>query len=444
MRKLSIFIFSFVFFFSKANDLVVTNPYPNAFKKAYSLYPSVPKGMLEAVAFTQTRFQHLTSSEAPSCIGYPQALSVMGLIADGKNYFRNNLSMVSQLSGFSAESIVASPETSILAYASAFNKLQLQKNIFSKDIGAYTPVLIGLSELPLTSNLPNDFAINSHLYQIYWFLSQAEFQEAYNFPDHQVNLPQIFGDNYNVLSSKGITISSSSVTNSSGSSYKFSSATLFSSPDYPPALYNPAASCNYSSRNGVGISGVTIHFVQGSYAGCISWFQNCNANASAHYVVRSSDGQITQMVLEASKAWHVGSENPYTVGIEHEGYVNNISWFTNAMYNASSALTKDICTSNSINPLRTYYGPGCSGTTSQCQQGSCLKVKGHQMYPNQTHTDPGPLFNWAKYYKLINNTYTVTTYTLSTGAFYDSGGPTANYGNDERKFWLFTKPGATN
>jgi hypothetical protein len=151
------------------------------------------------------------------------------------------------------------------------------------------------------------------------------------------------------------------------------------------------------------------------------------------------------MVLEASKAWHVGSENPYTVGLEHEGYVNSSSWYTNAMYNSSGTLVRDICNDNGINPLRTYFGPGCNGTTAQCLQGSCVKVKGHQMFPNQTHNDPGQYWNWAKYYKIINNTYSITaTYTSTSGAFYDTGGSGSNYSNDERKFWLFTKPGTTN
>ena len=38
-------------------------------------------------------------------------------------------------------------------------------------------------------------------------------------------------------------------------------------------------------------------------------------------MVRSSDGQVTQMVREYQKAWHARSANPYSIGIEHEGYV---------------------------------------------------------------------------------------------------------------------------
>lgn len=445
MKHIFTLLFSFTFLLSNANGLLIENPFSKAFKKAYAVNPSIPKGILEAISFTQTRFQHLDNSTEPSCIGYPQTYGLMGLVRDGKNYFRNNLSRISQLSGFSEEAIISSPENCVLAYAKAFNVLQTQQHIFSSDLSKYQSILIDLSELPVTNDLQNNFALNAHLYQVYWFLANSEFQDMYDFPDHNIDLQKIFGDNYSVLSSKHIAISKTSVLNDNGEAYKVMSNANTMSPDYPAALYNPAASCNQSSRAGTQISAVTIHFVQGSYAGCISWFQNCSASASAHYVVRSSDGQVTQMVLESAKAWHVGSENPYTVGIEHEGYINNISWFTNAMYNSSAALTKDICTSNTINPLRTYYGPGCSGTTQQCLQGSCVKVKGHQMNPNQTHNDPGPLWNWAKFYKLINNTYSITaTYTTSAGSFYDTGGSAANYGNDERKFWLFTKAGTTN
>lgn len=441
MNRFLPLFFIFIFATSKASDLLVENPYNQSFQKAYTLYPSVPKGILEAVAWTQTRFTHISNEEA-SCVGVPKACSVMGLFDDGKNYFRSNLHIVSQLSGFSTKAIEHNAETSIIAYAAAFHKLQMHHNIFSKNPSDYIPLLIELSELPVSNDLLNDFAMNSHLYQLFWFLNNGEFQDAYNFPDYQLNLEQLFGNNYTILSSKYVTVSPTNIYSQNGANYKAGTLSVLS-PDYPAGIWNPTT-CNFSSRSGTQISAVTIHFVEGSYSGCISWFKNCNANASAHYVIRSSDGQVTQMVYEADKAWHVGSENPYTLGIEHEGYINNSSWFTNAMYNSSAALVRDMCTSNSINPLRTYFGPGCSGTTSQCLQGSCVKIKGHQMYPNQTHTDPGPNWNWEKFYKLLNNTYTVTTYTASAGNFYDSGGAAANYTNDERKLWLFTKPGATN
>lgn len=446
MRKLLLSTFIILFcvqLLHSSNDLLITNSHQRSFDKAYQLNPSIPKGILEAVAFTQTRFKHLDASVETSCIGYPKTSGVMGLVENGENYFRNNLVYVSQLSGYSATDIKTNAEKSILAYAKAFATLQQQLAIYGNNLADYMPIFIALSELPLSDDLQNDYALNSHLYQLYWFLSENQFQNFYNFPNYQVNLPNIFGSNYQVLSASSVVIGQNSITNSNGTSYLLSGAgNTVLSPDYPPAIWNPTT-CNYSSRNGVAISAVAIHFVQGSYAGCISWFKNCSANASAHYVIRSSDGQVTQMVYESDKAWHIGSENPYTLGTEHEGYIDNISWFTTAMYQSSADLTRDMCTSNNINPLRCYYGPSCSGTTAQCLIGNCTKIKGHQMFPNQTHTDPGPNWNWERFYKLINNSPVVTTVTTTSGNFYDSGGPSANYTNDERKLWLFQPSGVT-
>lgn len=171
------------------------------------------------------------------------------------------------------------------------------------------------------------------------------------------------------------------------------------STDYPPAIWNPAASCNYSART-ASISHVTVHTTQGSYAGSISWFQNCSAGVSAHYIIRSSDGQVTQMVREASKAWHVGNSNGYTVGIEHEGYVSNpTAWYTSAMYNASAALTRDILASRAL-PQKVYTG--ASGWNA-VPADSLYNVKGHVNYAGQSHTDPGSGWDWARYKTLVAN-----------------------------------------
>ena len=61
------------------------------FDKAYLAYPEIPKGMLEAVSFTMTRFYHVLATGEESCVGLPRVYGVMGLTLDGKNYFRNNL-----------------------------------------------------------------------------------------------------------------------------------------------------------------------------------------------------------------------------------------------------------------------------------------------------------------------------------------------------------------
>lgn len=169
------------------------------------------------------------------------------------------------------------------------------------------------------------------------------------------------------------------------------------STDYAPAIWNPASSCNYSARTAA-ISHVTVHTTQGSYAGSISWFQNCSAGVSAHYVIRSSDGQVTQMVREADKAWHVGNSNGYTIGIEHEGYVNApATWYTSAMYNASAALTRDILASRGLSQ-KVYDG---SSGWNAVPSDTLYNVKGHVNFASQSHTDPGSGWDWPRYKTLV-------------------------------------------
>ncbi len=407
-------------------------------QEAYLAYPELPKGVLEATSFTQTRFSYLGSDVQESCLGLPRSFGHMGMVSDGKKYFRNNLQIVAELSGISALKIKTIPKQEILAYASALNHFYQEvktqpleealKHIFSK-----------ISYLPTDGGV-NQFALESEIYELFRFLNKPENAQTFGFPEYHLNLELAFGDNLPVLSSTKILFTESGIATPNGLLYAVKGV-YTKSTEYGPAIWTPAPTCNYSSRNGTAISAITIHTIQGTYAGAISWAQNCNSSVSYHYVVRSSDGQVTQMVNEANKAWHVGSENPYTIGYEHEGYIDNASWYTMAMYNASAGITRDICQSGyGINPLRTYSGPATTGTNVL---GGCTKIKGHQHYPNQTHTDPGINWNWALYYTLVNNAPTQNTVTTATGSFFDTGGSGGNYTNDERYFTLIQPAGAS-
>ena len=88
--------------------------------------------------------------------------------------------------------------------------------------------------------------------------------------------------------------------------------------------------------------------------------------------------------------------------------------------------------------MRTYFGASSAGTQLL---GACTKIKGHQHYPNQSHTDPGINWDWEKYYRLINQNPTVTTLNSATGNFYDSGGISGNYQDDERLIWTISPSG---
>ncbi|WP_253195137.1 peptidoglycan-binding protein [Streptomyces sp. MP131-18] len=154
------------------------------------------------------------------------------------------------------------------------------------------------------------------------------------------------------------------------------------SEDYPAARWVPAHEANYASGRTQSISAVVIHVTQGSYAGAISWFQNPDSQVSAHYVIRSSDGEVTQTVRDADTAWHARSGNPYSIGIEHEGWVDEPAWFTDAMYRSSAALTSHLADRHGIPKDREH-------------------ILGHVEVPGNDHTDPGPHWDWDYYMELV-------------------------------------------
>lgn len=179
-----------------------------------------------------------------------------------------------------------------------------------------------------------------------------------------------------------------------------------------PGAYAWVASPNFTSgRGGTAIDRVLIHTMQGSYAGTRSWFQNSASQVSSHYIVRSSDGQVTQMVQHADTAWHVQCYNSRSVGIEHEGYVSDpATWYTDAMYTESAKLTAYICDRHGIPKDRTHI-IGHYEAPSSCNTGG--------------HTDPGSGWNWTKYMGLVTGGTPTDTTGVFIGAIY-TGGVTSN------------------
>lgn len=414
-------------------QLPAYNTYQQEMDAAYQQYPNVPRGILEAVSYKMTHFSHIDDSYQKSCFQLPSVSGVMGVMEDQTGYFRNNLLLISQLSGYSVSEIKTDPQKNILAYASAYSQLLTSMGISPTNINEHDRVITELSEIPLDHDPVNDYAMNARLYGVFSLLKGFNTTAS-----AQVNLEQIFGlNNLKVLSSTDVSVLDTTVTSNSGTNYISQMRTS----QYGPALWSASPTCNHSSRNGTAIDGIVIHTTQGSYAGSISWARNCASDVSFHYIIRSSDGQVTQMLLESKKGWHARSANPHTIGIEHEGYVNDASWYTNAMYTSSANLTRDITQSGyGILPTRTYNGPGNTGTSLTL--GNCVRVKGHQHWPNQSHNDPGINWNWNKYYNLINNG-TPTTTTASTGSYFDTGGASGNYSDDERSLYLIQPTGAS-
>ncbi|HZH77287.1 MAG TPA: N-acetylmuramoyl-L-alanine amidase, partial [Archangium sp.] len=166
------------------------------------------------------------------------------------------------------------------------------------------------------------------------------------------------------------------------------------SADYAPAIWR--ASPNYNARPaGYDISMIVIHTCEGGYSGCWSWLANSQSGASAHYVVNESGSEITQLVAETNRAWHVAasydcglngsimcglngqSVNNFSVGIEHGGYASQSS-FPAGQIDASAKLSCDISRDRTV--VRDSY-----------------HIVSHGRLQPATRTDPGPNWPWSTY-----------------------------------------------
>lgn len=156
-------------------------------------------------------------------------------------------------------------------------------------------------------------------------------------------------------------------------------------PEYPRAVqFLPAHPSNQVAGGMQTPEYVIIHTQEGVYEGTISWFQYSGSNVSTHYVMRSVDGEITQMVRHADMAQHIGGYNPVSFGIEHEGYIYEQGWYTWETYVESARLTRWLCDRYGI-PIDRQH------------------IVGHVEVPGASHTDPGPYWEWDMYMALIDD-----------------------------------------
>ncbi|WP_227793495.1 N-acetylmuramoyl-L-alanine amidase [Paenibacillus guangzhouensis] len=145
-------------------------------------------------------------------------------------------------------------------------------------------------------------------------------------------------------------------------------------------------------RFGPDIRYIVIHDTEETYQDTINIFTNPSSSVSAHYVIRSSDGLIAQMVKNKNVAWHAGNWyfNMHSIGIEHEGFaMEGATWFTERLYRSSAALVRYLGDKYDI-PLDRAH------------------IIGHNEIPGLTparqkvmHQDPGPFWDWEHYMDLV-------------------------------------------
>lgn len=112
---------------------------------------------------------------------------------------------------------------------------------------------------------------------------------------------------------------------------------------------------------------------------------------SWHYTLRSVDGHIAQHVKAKDVGWHAGNwyVNAKAIGLEHEGFAAQGTWYTEAMYRTSAKLVRYLALRLGI-PLDRNH------------------IIGHDNVPGTVpanvrgmHWDPGPYWNWSHYFDLL-------------------------------------------
>lgn len=152
---------------------------------------------------------------------------------------------------------------------------------------------------------------------------------------------------------------------------------------HPDAEWRPAAASHFRKGRRATIDRVVLHTVEGSYEGAIGTFQKGARKVSAHYVVGKA-GALARCVEDEDTAWHCGSWNGRSIGIEHEGYAGKASTWTPELLRTSARLTRWLCDRYGI-PIDREH------------------IVGHVEAPGATHTDPGPHFDWDAYLELVRS-----------------------------------------
>lgn len=167
-----------------------------------------------------------------------------------------------------------------------------------------------------------------------------------------------------------------------------------------PALYeqfssNPGSYGNYDiaerPNDGLDIRYIIIHDIEGTAESAIAHFRN-RSYVSAHYVLDSETGAITQMLRNEDVGWHAGNWyfNAHSIGFEHEGVaVEGYDWYSEQMYRSSAKLIKYLAEKYDI-PIDRQH------------------ILGHDEVPGLTparqsamHWDPGAYWDWSHFFNLL-------------------------------------------
>ncbi|MDY7226197.1 N-acetylmuramoyl-L-alanine amidase [Hyalangium rubrum] len=344
---------------------------------------NVPADLLKAISFTETRWQMVSGEEEFD--GMPAAFGVMALRGE-------RLERGAALAGVSVAQAKSDARANIRAGAALLSAHADELKLDRADVGAWAPAVAGFSGITLAE-------------------AQAEYIHK-----------EVYATLRNGVVAEGLDgqVLASIMPAQVEAKFELPAArAMASGPDYAASIWRPSP--NYNARpTGTDISMIIIHTCEGSYSSCWSWLANSASGVSAHYVVNETGSEISQLVGEANRGWHIGasydcslngskdcglngvSVNNFSVGIEHAGFASQTS-FPTGQIDASARLSCDISRDRGI--LRDSY-----------------HIVAHGRLQPATRTDPGPNWPWSTYISKINSFCGTTT----TGLVIDSNNANNN------------------
>lgn len=314
----------------------------------------VPVDLLLAVGRAETGLQPVVGAVEHE--GRPRASGVMAL--------RDTvIDEAAALAGLDPVAVRADTSANVLAAAALLSSWADEAGIDRDDLGAWAPVVARYAAIEDAD------AVASYVHEgVYAVLARGEAFEGGRIGKHDVvaDWP-----------------------------YPLGAARL--GVDAAGAVWRPSP--NFNSRGGSPVDFLVIHTCEGTYAGCWSWLANASSGVSAHYVVNADGTEISQLVAESDRAWHIGatydcanndgvdcgyngtSSNTISVGIEHAGYASQTSWDA-GLVDASAELACGITQRQSI-PRDRYH------------------VVAHGKLQPWNRTDPGANWPWTSYLQKI-------------------------------------------
>jgi N-acetyl-anhydromuramyl-L-alanine amidase AmpD len=326
----------------------------------------VPVALLKAVSYVETRWEMVEGDEEFE--GIPAASGLLALRGDA-------LLQGATLAGVSASEARTDALANLRAGAALLSSYAGELGIDRSNLGAWAPAVARMS------GIQSSDALATYIHdEVYGVLSKGAV--AYT-PEGEL----------------AVAIAATKVEPAFPAPEQLVKA---SGPDYPDSIWRPSPNYNARPSGDIGKPAmIVIHTCEGSYAGCWGWLTNSSSGVSAHYVVKEDGSEISQLVRELDRAWHIGaaydcslngnvdcwrngySSNHFTVGIEHAGYASQSSFPVNQI-DASARLACDITRDRGI--ARDSY-----------------HIVAHGRLQPYNRTDPGPNWPWSDYLSRINS-----------------------------------------